>query len=327
MSTEANLPAIHILHIIDVVKRWNVTAESVLEGTGLVPESLAIPDLKLPISTHVTVIDRARKLTNQPALGIIVGLEMKASWHGFLGFAAMSAETLGDALELASKFAPTRTSAIELELARDGDTASLIIYEKTDLGSARDALLFSLVVGFAQIGSSLVGHMPEGHTEFSFPEPDYFGPFREMVAGSVEFSRPVTRLDFEASILERPMPWADAGALALARRQCEAQLEAIAKDSDVVTQVRDRIGTLEREAIAKELGMSPRTLKRRLADAGTTFSELVAIKRSNEAMKLLKTDRSIDAVADELGYADRQSFSRAFRRWTGMTPSAYRKSV
>jgi len=79
-------------------------------------------------------------------------------------------------------------------------------------------------------------------------------------------------------------------------------------------------------AIAKELRLSTRTLKRKLADRGTTFSAIVDDVRRQRALLLLD-DRalSIGEIAARLGYTELANFTRAFRRWTGTTPAAHRR--
>ncbi len=78
--------------------------------------------------------------------------------------------------------------------------------------------------------------------------------------------------------------------------------------------------------IAMVLKMSPRTLQRRLADCGLTYSQLVDEIRYMLARRLIINQTKMVIIASELGYADAGSFTRAFERWTGMTPQHYRKS-
>jgi AraC-like DNA-binding protein len=326
--SDATLPAIHILHLLEVVKRWNVDPEELLAGLDLRADSLALPDVKLSVATVEEVIDRARTLSGEPAIGLFFGMQMKVSWHGFLGFAAMSASTIGEALALATRFIPTRTSALTLRLDVDDETAALVIEERTPLSKGREPLIFALLVGLRQIGNTLTGRLLEGTVDVAFPRPDYFAACSRVLPGRVRFDRPEHRLVFPVAYLDVPIQMSDPGALELARRQCEAELDALGRESDFVARVRAALADDDTTAaVAKRLGVSTRTLKRRLADAGTTFSDVVAARRRDVATALLRTSATIDEIAAELGYADAQSFSRAFRRWTGMTPSAYRKSV
>lgn len=278
------LPAIHALHLMEVVARWNVDPDALLDGLELRKDSLSLPELRLPIATVVRIIERARQLTGEPALGFFLGMHMKVSWHGFLGFAAMSASTVRDAIELAVRFAPTRTSALALSLEQEGDTAMLVIDERAPLGSARDAIIFALVVGIWQIGNTLTGRMLEGTADFAFAEPDYFARFRRFVPDRVRFSQPAHRLRFSAALLELPLAMADPGALELARRQCEAELDGLRQNAGIVDRIRawlaEHGGTVGQAATA--MAMSPRTLKRHLAAAGTSFIDQDTVKDLQE---------------------------------------------
>jgi AraC-like DNA-binding protein len=81
------------------------------------------------------------------------------------------------------------------------------------------------------------------------------------------------------------------------------------------------------DAAARTLGLSSRTLKRRLADEGTDFTTLLDEQRRQRALLLLRSaNLSVEAVAEQVGYSDVANFTRAFRRWSGTTPTAYRSS-
>jgi len=77
--------------------------------------------------------------------------------------------------------------------------------------------------------------------------------------------------------------------------------------------------------VTDALGASPRTLQRQLADSGLTFTQLVDEARFITARRLIFQGRKLADVSGDLGYADAGSFTRAFERWTGMTPQKYRK--
>lgn len=329
---EHTLPAAHVLHLVELARRWNVAEGDLLAGLELSRERLAEPGARLPIATIGALIERARELTGEPALGVYLGTQMRISWHGFLGFAAMSASTVREAIELAVRFAPTRTSVLGLRLEEDAEHAALVIDELVELGTGRDVIVLSLMIGIWQIGNALTGRTLAGHAELALPRPDYVARFANLMAGRAEFGRPAHRLVFPRAALELPLVMADAGALELARAQCDRELESLGRESSLVARVRalvregpDAVRTVEQ--LAKRWGMSSRTLKRKLAAQDTSFSALVSAQRREVAMQLLRGSASIDEIAERLGYSDAQNFSRAFKRWTAMTPSAYRRSV
>jgi AraC-like DNA-binding protein len=314
-----------VLHLAELAKRWNVDLLAG-EDTG----GLADPDARVEVPRYVELVERARALTGEPALGIFFGLHMRVSSHGYLGFAAMTAPTIREALDLACRFYPTRTDAFALRLTVEGDQAALIIDELADFGPARDAMVLALAIGIWQIGSAVTGKDLEGAADFAFPEPPYFERFTRF-APRTRFGQAHNRLVFDASMLDVPLTMADPSALRLARDQCERLLAALGRDDHVAGRVRKLLfksdGALRTlDEVASELHLSTRTLKRRLAAQGANYSTLVEEAQRERALLLLRSpDLTIDEVADRLGYSDVASFTKAFRRWTGTTPGAYRK--
>ena len=132
---------------------------------------------------------------------------------------------------------------------------------------------------------------------------------------------------FPAAELALPLMTSDPVAMQLAREQCERELAALV-DAGLPSRVRSALlarGDTALPALARELRMSPRTLKRKLAEHGTTFSTIRDDVRRQRALLLLDNrSLSIGEVAAKLGYSELPNFTRAFRKWTGKTPLAYR---
>ncbi len=256
---------------------------------------------------------------------------MSISAHGYLGFAAMSAPTLRQALELAIQYAPIRTTSMVLHLEVTETSAALVIDENADFGSARDVLLLGVLVGLWRIGNTFLGReVTESSLDVTFPEPPYYARFRRTNP-RVRFSQTANRLVFDPSLLDAPLVSADPAALRLAQDQCERLLESLGTDSRVVDRVRRLVlrrdaGVRSFEELAVAVRISPRTLRRRLADARVSFSTLLDEARRDRALLLLRSrDVSTKDVAERVGYSNVANFMRAFRRWTGRTPAAYRR--
>jgi len=322
-----DLPGAYINELLELAARWNVRPAEILKGLPLTTEQLAEPTTRVPLRVCEAIIARAHQLTHEPALAVHVGTQMRLSSHGFLGFAAMTAGTVREALELAVRFASTRTSAIGLALYVEGDTASVVIEENTDLGPLREFVVLALLVGVWQLGRALTGVLLDGTGECAFPEPAFLQhlPHRERL----RFDRPNHRLVFPASALDIPLVTADPVATQLAREQCERELAALV-DSGLPGRVRAALAarhdTQPLTVIARELRMSPRTLKRKLAEHGTTFSAIRDDMRRQRALLLLDNRAlSVGEIAAKLGYSELPNFTRAFRKWTGVTPIAYRE--
>lgn len=328
------LPAVHALHLADLVaQRWHVAHDELFRGSGLVASELSAPGARITLPTATSLAERARLLTSEPAIGVYLGLQMRASAHGFLGFAAMTSATLGEALELAVRFAPTRTNALHLSHSQSAGEAVLVIEERADFGAARDTVLFALTLGLWQIASALTGKELEGQIELAFSEPAYGAAFPDL-SKHLRYGQRHNRLLFDAALLDARLEMADAVATRLAREQCEQALESMADRPEarwledvrrvLRGQAKEPLPTLEQAAT--RLHVSTRTLKRRLASSGTSYSSLLGEERFARATTLLRsTDLSIDEISERSGYSDVANFTRAFRRWAGTTPTAYRR--
>lgn len=330
LEAEPHIPAVHALHLAEVVARWEVSPKELFADLGLSEEALAEPNGRLAIPVVEKLVQRACGLTGEPGLGFYLGLKMRISAHGSLGFAAMTSGTVGEAIEVAVRFAPTRTNALALQLHVDGPTASLVLDERASLGTAREAIVFALLTGIAQLGETLTGRKLEGSADFAFPEPDYVRRFEPFLPGPVRFGQPSHRLVFAADVLEWPMVLHDPAARRLAREQCERELDALGEHGQLVGRVRTLLPRGDRgfrslDEVAKVIHVSPRTLKRQLAARGTSYSSLLDELRRERATMLVRAgELTVDEVAFRLGYSDAANFIRAFRRWTGMTPKAFR---
>jgi AraC-like DNA-binding protein len=134
---------------------------------------------------------------------------------------------------------------------------------------------------------------------------------------------------FPSSELDLPLVTADAAATRLASPQLERELATIGTPA-IVERVRAALaaGAISSVEVARTLRVSPRTLKRRLADHGTTFTALRDEHRRQRALLLLADrDLTLTDVASRLGYTELPNFTRAFRRWTGTTPTAHRDGL
>lgn len=329
-GSRSTLPGGYARELVDLCARFDVEPARLVEGLDLSPARLEDPSARVDLATFTALVRRAERLTGQPGLAYYAGLHTRVSWHGFLGFAAMTASTLGEALELAERFARTRADAISLATRTSGGLASVILVEHTPLGELREFFVTALFIGLALIGESLVGKPLDGRLDMTHAEPPYFQKFAAAVPGlaSVRFGQPVNRAVFPAQILDLPIVSADPAATRLAREQCERELAALGEGAPVLSQVRALLRddlTLTLPDAAKRVSMSSRTLKRRLAEQGTTFSELIDDARRQEALVLLLDRRlTLEAIAQRLGYSDTANFTRAFRRWTGKPPGEAR---
>lgn len=337
MSTvDLHQPAIPISYarqLIELCARWHVTAAELMADTTLAKLDLTSPDTRLSPLEFNLLVARAIRLTGEPALGYHFGLHLKLSAHGFLGYAVMTSATLGDALALTGKFFSTRSGAMRFSFFIEDGTAVVQIDSTADVASPFAFPFESLLVGFCHAGAYITGESTlNAEIWIDFPKPSYYDGCAKLLPCPIFYGKAVNQLRFPALLLEKPLLMADATASQLASEQCERELVALSSQP-LVSRVRallseDISAMPDLDTVASRCCMSARSLKRKLAEHGVSFSTLAADIRRDEAQLLLAEGRlSIEQIAGRLGYGDPANFTRAFKAWTHETPRQYRDGI
>jgi AraC-like DNA-binding protein len=333
-SGEHTFRIAHALHLIEVVKHWNVTGEQLVSGSGLTRESLTDPRAHIHVGTMVALLERARRLTSEPALGVHIGLHTRATQYGSLGFAVVTASTVREAIEASLRYGSIVTTALSMRLRVEKGIATLIVDEHANFGPARDIVLLASVVGLWQISARLTRRdLVTSVAEFALPEPEYAGRLKELTALPMVFDRPLNQLRFDSRSLDLPYCMPDPLAHRLAAEQCQAELDVLTLNSGLTARVRGLIvrpegGCRGLDEVAAALNRSGRTLKRQLGGLGISFSVLRDEALREKALLLLRSPRlSLAEISASLGYSNVTNFERAFLRWTSITPAASRRAA
>lgn len=335
-STPA-LPGTYVSLLADVVERWDISPEQLLEGSGVLPTQLFEPFWYLDFHVFNRLLNRAVQLTNEPALGVYLGLQMTVSCHGTVGLAAMVAQNLGEAFSVIEQFIGLRCPAIKPQLDIEGEIAHLYLNQPIpDFKMGMVGMMF-LMVGFSQMSHAMTGQRLSGWVELNFAQPSYFETIKTILPNNILFDQPHNRLVFPKQYLDLPLIMADPLAARLAREQCKRDLNQLAEKRGEKNQLSKLVkellfdevqGFFNMKEVADKLYLSERTLQRQLAQENTTFQALTDEARERESKKLLsQRENSIADVSEKLGYADVTHFTRAFKRWTTQTPKQFRHTV
>lgn len=295
------------------------------------------PDDDVALDDWRTLLEQAARLKPElTAPGLAIGAGVKPEHVGVLGYLVLASDTLGAAMVTYQRYERLFYGVNLAEVRRLGHDAELR-WAPTQTGSIADETAIAALVSFLrrQIPDppppSGVGFVHTVSPEHARACDDFFGC-------AVEFSASHTYVRFPASYLALPMhrngPWHDPGLRALLDRQAQALLAALpdpkAFDRAVQQWLLRRLpeGRIRVDDIARELHLSTRSLQRRLEDSDMTWQQLLDRTREQLARQYLR-DRtlSLAEIALLLGYSEQSAFTRAFRRWTGITPRDVRKSV
>ncbi|MDR3417030.1 MAG: AraC family transcriptional regulator ligand-binding domain-containing protein [Nevskia sp.] len=328
------LAAAYLRDLMQLVSQRGVAPERILEGTALRGADLAAPDARAGAADCGQAMLNAIRLTGDGGLGFALGLQTKPTTHGYLGYVMLSCGTLRESLEANTRFFHLRQRAVGQQLAVAGAEAVIEIREVLKLGELRTCFLEALLVCLARTISLVLGvPLPElrCEIEFDWPEPPYYAAYREHLP-RVRFSMPAVALRFPASLLQRQPVLADPCAAQRAVEHCERELALCGSAPvSVADRVRAEIMRSHEDfpdlpTVAARLHLSTRTLKRRLRQHGTSFHALSEEERRRRAQRLVEhSAKSIQQIASALGYQNPAAFTRAYRRWTGFTPTQTRQ--
>ncbi|RNM13833.1 AraC family transcriptional regulator [Nocardioides pocheonensis] len=279
---------------------------TVLAGTGLRVADLARDDLEATAEQELRVVRNLLRHGSGPARsGVVLGRRYRVETFGIAGYALVSSRTLLDAMNFALRFMDL-TFTFSIPHARvEGDTVVIETWADTLPADVRD---FLVARDLAAVEAVL----------------------RELFLGSLPtaYDGPRARVTLPASYLDAELPRANPAAQALAAELCADLAERRRDASPLAQQVRILLAQRLRfdpgaGGVADALGVSERTLRRRLAAEGAGFQALLDEVRASLSARLLATGGlSVAEVAERLGYAEAASFIHAHRRWLGATPGA-----
>ncbi|MDT5219216.1 MAG: hypothetical protein QOF15_1321 [Mycobacterium sp.] len=314
----------------------------VLNGSGLSETDLHDHDRMIVGRQELTVVTNLVNLLgkgNEAAGAANLGVRLGSSYHvgsfGIFGFACLTSSTLGDAVRFAARFYELSYGFCLPTVTLDGPEAAMRLDLPDLTGSVEDFLVRRDLAAIAQVLAELMGSpIPFTSVEFAGPAPSSGdAAASDAFCVTPRYNAPANVARWPAALLENRLPQASELSVAMCEQQCDALLERRRQRTGVARRVRERLASIDGKphtiaSVARQLAMSERTLRRRLAEENTTFRDLAEEVHRVLAEELLATGAlSVDDVALRLGYAEATSFIAAFRRWTGTTPARYQRSV
>lgn len=301
--------------------------DALYAATGLTPDLLADPDARIAPGQLRRAWDLAIELSGNPLLALELSAATPPGAFGVVEYVVRSAATIGEALALGVRYLHILDEVIHAALVDDDDDPELVCLELLVDGPIPREACFAVVVAHARI---LAGEFRPARVELAHrPDADP-AAYARFFGAPVTFDAPRTRLVMTRGSLAAPLVTADPTLLPVLVRHADellARRAALAGHAPVSAQVRDalcallRTGRADAEHVAAHLGVTPRSLQRRLKDEGTTFVAVRDELRRELALGYLDDQLSIAEVSFLLGFSEASAFFRAFKRWTGMTPA------
>ncbi|ANM30932.1 AraC family transcriptional regulator [Acidobacteria bacterium Mor1] len=312
-----------------------------VDGPGLLRSLGLDPDASLDVTQMVAedayydFLERlAGQMVSAHELPVRVGPLMRPDDYGALGLAWKSAPTIRQSLERVERFCRLWTDNMTYEL-RDDEEGALFVLHRA--GERRLGLRLSNECTAA----SAVSLIRQTSTErfrprrvlFKHRAPEITTAHQRYFGCPVEFGAALDAVSISDEALDRANHLGDDAISRFLMPHLEAEVEAIAQEDPLELLVQRAVsralseGVPKMAEIARRMGTSERTLQRRLADEGLSFKNLVDETRRRLAESLMQQPRySLSEVGFLTGFSEQSAFSRAFKRWTGRSPAAYREA-
>jgi AraC-like DNA-binding protein len=316
-------------------RQYGVPRSELLYVGALEVKELRDAGAQVPAVALLEMVTYLLERSQDRALGIRYAEATDLRTQGFWGYLFLSSLTLRRAADLLVRFQRVRHGS-RMSFRIEGEWA---VFERESDANLPVAL--RPIVGDAFLASFCVHRrrwMPaseRGPMEawLDYPEEPHHRELRALVGGPITFNAPFIRHHVSARELDVKSTVADPHLMQLAEMQLERQLAQVLERvpaQDLVVRVRSLlVARLQQgtsiDQVAHSLRFSVRTLRRRLEERGLSFQRLVEEVRFGRAVEYLtQTEDAIERVSERLGYGDPSNFRRAFRRWAGSSPKAYR---
>jgi AraC-like DNA-binding protein len=320
--------------LLALAKERNTDPERLLARARIPAQLLDDPHARVPIEREMIVVRELLEHTGDPALGIEAGRRYQLSLFGLLGSVAQAVSTVREAIRLFHAHVHLTYTPFATTYVERGEEGWLCFTDDIELGELRRFYLDRDLTFVLETARTLwpVGH--EGiarRVELDYPEPPEAARYRDAAPFDIVFGAELAAVVIDPSV---SVP-ARAGQR-LALQLLEEHLGAFSHPldaADFATRVRHAVSIMvstqralpDEGAIARSLGMTARTLRRRLSALDTRFRTIADDVLAQLARRHLRSgDLPVATIAERLGYAESASFVRAFTRWTGQTPHAYR---
>jgi AraC-like DNA-binding protein len=318
--------------VLRTLGRLGIEAAGVLAKEGLTVAQLRDDERRIPLARYRGVIRAAAEASGDPAFGVRLVEDIEVERFSLWTYLAASSETGRRAYERATRYAGINIDNLDYELIVEGPRT---ICRTGVLGFERSRSETEFAVGMmVKLAPFIATDEPERAAWFRHPRPPYADQVEAAFGCAVLYEQRFDAIIGTSARLDAPLPRADSALCALLEEHAAGLLARVPQPTTFVDRVRERIGTLlprgqaSAERVAEELGLSPRTLRRRLADEGTGYQPLLDEVRLELACRTLREPGiSVNEVAFLLGFSDASAFHKAFRRWTGQRPGDYARGI
>lgn len=288
----------------------------------------------ITMEQYEALLKEALKTTGDPAIGLYLGKAIQFSDHGTFAYSALSFPSVWDALKVGLKFSKLVNQIVDLKMEEGRDFNSIRIDTAYLSGDLYQTLIEMVMSLFCEIFEFMLKEdIGSFEIDFSYRAPEYASLYEEIFDPEISFEAAYNEVRIPIKLARKMQLMANAAVSKKFEFECDALIKKVYEPKDFPQQVHEvlflsRGNFPQLEEIAQQINASPRTLRRRLQESGTSYKLILDDVRVELANRYLSTtNQSIGKIAELLGYTDQNSFSYAYKNLTGIPPTQYRKQI
>lgn len=312
------------------------SASELLHGTGIDESELMSHSRKVSYAQMQTILRNAVALSPGPEASFEAGRRVSLASLGVWGMGMSSARTYRELAEFVVRYQWVLGPMVAFELHEAGGSAwwtyTPLLVSNPHSTEYQMSMEFALCMGYRMSEIAFGPGFRALAISLRYDAPAHASLYEHFFGCPVHFGQPHDGFHFDPALLEHRLPHANAVSMAMVRAGCEVLLKKLSLRGSIEARVRELLAAQHAEKpapdiddIAGELKMNPRTLRRRLQEAGTSFRGLRSNVLKDQAIAYLRdTDLTQEEIAARLGFSDGSNFRQAFRRWTSRQPGDFR---
>lgn len=311
--------------------------DAIIANNGIHYSALQDSSALISAKQHIGLLSDAQQCYQGHGLGLDLGLNRSMATFDQLAYLMMSSATLREATNAGLKYqnysGRFSGSLVVTSFSEIQSEGCYQIDAKAELGGLRLLAIEDILANIITTCRWVLGRdLPVTMLRCNYPEPVHAKRYHSIFKCPVEFDAPTTQLFFDAALLDVPLPQASPKSNELYKKLCEEK-SIVRNQGDIAWRlwqiiVEDPAHPPSLSAAAQQLNCSSRTLSRKLSTQGWRYQSLIDQVRAIHARRYLSDPTlTITRIGQRLGYADSSGFHRAFKKWTGLTPSDFRYAL
>jgi len=326
------VPCSHLAILLTYAEESGIEMKPLLQRRGVSLETINTPGARMAAAQYAQILVDLDEIKNEDDFWFRFGQQLDFPAFEVLGQLMLCCDSVHQAMHLLAKYYQLISCGSELKCVDQDGALCLYVFRQGNIESRASLLRSELLVSiiFKGLLESLSDRGEKIRFEFDYQKPTYASVYYKYLNRNCLFSAPQSKVLIPAEYLQLPGLHPNPVMLQILLKQCDQLLAQLQSHQSIAAQVRTLIAAIpgiypSAEHTAEKIGLSSRTLSRRLKKQGTSFQTLVNEVKTQRAVRFLQTtEMPIEEVATLMGFSDSANFRRAFVSWTGTLPSKYR---